>query len=104
MGRKNTTYKVTSTLKQYPSERATWYVVTLDAKTGKNIYEQFGSQQGGFGSLRVSVTLGASTWQTSIFRDSSAKSYILFIKAAVRKQEQVRVGDKLAFTLTLLPT
>jgi len=99
--RKAKVYSTTAILKQYPSERATWYVLTLDSKTGQSIYEQFGSMQGGFGSLPVTVTLGKTTWQTSIFRDNSAKSYILFIKASVRKIEGVAVGDKLNLKFSL---
>lgn len=98
MARRNT-FTCHAVLKQYPSERATWYVVTLDTQTGERIHQQFRSRHGGFRSLPVTVTLGHTTWQTSIFRDSRAKSYILFIKAKVRTSEAVVPGDRLEFTL-----
>lgn len=94
-------YQCSAILKQYPSERATWYVVTLNVKTGTAIYNEHRKRHGGFGSLPVVVTLGKTVWETSIFRDNSAKSYILFIKGSVRKQELLSVGDRLTFSLQL---
>lgn len=99
--KKTKVYKTTAVLKHYPSDRATWYVVTLDRKIGQSLYVQYATKQGGFGSLPVIVTLGKTTWQTSIFRDNSVKSYILFIKASVRKDEGVTVGDTLNFKFSL---
>lgn len=94
-------YTCTATLKRYPSERATWYVVTLDTKISERIHQQFRSRHGGFRSLPVTVTLGHTTWQTSLFRDNRAKSYLLFIKAKVRASEAVVPGDRLEFTLSV---
>jgi hypothetical protein len=47
----------------------------------------------GFGSVKVEVTLGASRWSTSVFPDASRKTYVLPVKAAVRRAEKVDVGD-----------
>lgn len=96
------TYQVQAILGLYPSERATWYVVSLPPVVGSSIYQQHHTKHGGFGSLKVIVTLGTSTWQTSIFRDNSAKSYILFIKASVRKKEHLYEGDKVTLRLTVV--
>jgi hypothetical protein len=46
----------------------------------------------GFGSVRVTATIGATTWKTSIFPGSSGQ-YALPIKKAVRKAEALDVGD-----------
>jgi hypothetical protein len=35
------------------------------------------------------VQIGATVWQTSLFPDSKNKSYVLPIKAAVRKAENI---------------
>lgn len=47
----------------------------------------------GFGSVKVEVTLGGSRWSTSVFPDSGRATYIVAIKAAVRRREGVDVGD-----------
>lgn len=45
----------------------------------------------GFGSVRVEVTIGSSTWRTSIF--PGATTYVLPVKAAVRRAQGVEAGD-----------
>jgi hypothetical protein len=47
----------------------------------------------GWGSLPVEVTIGKTTWKTSIFPDSKSGTFILPIKAVVRKKEEVYEGD-----------
>lgn len=47
----------------------------------------------GFGSVRVIVTLGSTTWKTSIFPDAKAGVYVLPLKKAVRTAEGVEAGD-----------
>lgn len=53
----------------------------------------------GFGSIRVKVTLGASTWATSIFPESKSGCYVLPVKKAVRASEGVEVGDAVEVTI-----
>jgi Domain of unknown function (DUF1905) len=57
--------------------------------------------RGGFGSLRVRVTVGASSWTTSIFPDST-RGYVLPIKRAVRQAEFLDAGDVATVTVDLL--
>lgn len=56
----------------------------------------------GFGSVRVRVTAGSSTWATSVFPDSKRGCYVLPVKKAVRSAERVDEGDPLDFVLELL--
>ncbi len=56
----------------------------------------------GFGSIRVKVTLGGSTWRTSIFPDSKVGQYILPVKKAVRAAEGVEIGDSVEVTVETL--
>jgi hypothetical protein len=48
----------------------------------------------GFGSVRVTVTVGASSWQTSIFPDTKTGAYLLPVKKAVRMAEHLHAGDE----------
>ena len=52
----------------------------------------------GFGSLRVSATIGDTRWQTSVF-PSRKEGWTLPVKAAVRKAEDLSEGDEVALTL-----
>ena len=55
--------------------------------------DRAGEPRRGFGSVRVRVTLGGSTWTTSIFPDSARDCYVLPIKRAVRNAETLGAGD-----------
>jgi hypothetical protein len=46
----------------------------------------------GFGSVRVSVTIAGSTWQTSVFPGEDG-NYALPIKKSVRRAEGIEAGD-----------
>jgi len=52
----------------------------------------------GFGSLRVTARIGATTWQTSVFPQQDG-TWILPVKAQVRRAEAIGEGDSVALTL-----
>ena len=56
----------------------------------------------GFGSVRVKVQFGATTWSTSLFPDKAARSYVLPIRRSVRDQEELAVGDLVQVTLRVV--
>jgi hypothetical protein len=56
----------------------------------------------GFGSVRVRVTIGASTWLTSIFPDTTRGTYTLPIKKAIRRTEALSAGDVATVTVETL--
>ncbi len=95
------TYKCIEKVFIYPSDFAAWHFIPVTKKVGQEIKQTFGKNSRGFGSLPVMVTLGSSTWQTSIFPDKYSGSYILPLKAKVRNKEEIMVGDKVTYTITL---
>jgi hypothetical protein len=80
----------------------TWTFVSLPAEASEEIRDLAGGLRRGFGSLRVRVTLGGSTWTTSIFPDSARKCYVLPIKRAVRKAEAIEAGDTATLSVELI--
>lgn len=56
----------------------------------------------GFGSVRVEVRIGGSTWRTSVFPSSAESTYVLPVKRAVRTAEGLDVGDDAVVGLTVL--
>ncbi len=70
-----------------------WTFVSLPAEVSEEIRELAGGPRRGFGAVRVRVTVGASTWATSIFPDSGRGCYVLPVKRAIRKAEGLDVGD-----------
>jgi hypothetical protein len=79
----------------------TWVFVSLPASQSEEIRDLAGGLRRGFGSVRVRVTIGSSTWRTSIFPDSQA-GYVLPVKRPVRVAEALDVGDVATVTVELL--
>jgi hypothetical protein len=80
----------------------TWTFVSLPTEASEDIRDLASGPRRGFGSLRVRVTVGDSTWKTSIFPDSARGSYVLPIKRAVRTAEALHPGDIAAITVELI--
>ena|SRR3989338_1308786 len=96
------TYKIKSEVWLYPSATAAWHFVSLSKKQSEEIDKKFGDKRHGWNSFPVSVMLGKTKWNTSIFFDKREQAYILPLKADVRKREGVRQGDVIVFTLEVL--
>jgi len=80
-----------------------WVFMSLPAEASEEIREQAGARvRRGFGSIRVGVTIGGSTWATSIFRDTKRGGYVLPVKRAVRTAEGLAPGDVAKVTLAIL--
>jgi hypothetical protein len=101
MSKAKTVYTMTEKVFLYPGESANWHFVPVTKTVGREIKEKYGKHAKGFGSLPVTVTIGQTTWQTSIFPDKYSGSYILPLKAQVRKKEDVGVNEKIEFTIQL---
>lgn len=82
---------------------AAWRFAYVDKPQSIVIKETYGRSARGFGSIPVEVTLGKSKWKTSIFPDKKSGTYLLPLKAKVRRAEGVDEGDVVAFIITLLP-
>lgn len=78
-----------------------WVFVTLPKPMGQEIKELFGNDRSGFGSIKVTAETAGVSWKTSIFPDSKSQSYVLPIKAEIRKKAQIETGDKTKFKLSI---
>src|SRR5688572_30120702 len=93
-----TKYKLRSQVIPYPGFGG-WHFLYVNEKVSSEIKERFKSKKRGFGSLRVTVTLGKTVWETSIFPDSHSRGYVLPLKASIRKKESVYARDMVDFTV-----
>lgn len=92
-------YRVTSKVVQYPGMGG-WYFVGVDKKTSEKIKaSQKGKPRVGWGSIRVTATIGKTSWKSSIFPDAKSGTYLLPLKAEIRKKESIGVSDTVRFTL-----
>ncbi|MFC4997867.1 DUF1905 domain-containing protein [Dactylosporangium cerinum] len=79
-----------------------WVFVTLPEDESEEIRDVAGGVRRGFGSLRVRVTVGGTSWKTSIFPGSGGGAYVLPLKRPVRKAESLELGDVASVTVELL--
>ena len=47
----------------------------------------------GFGSVRVTAKIGETIWKTSVFPSKSSGTYILPVKAEIRKKNALKDGS-----------
>jgi hypothetical protein len=80
----------------------TWTFVSLPEPLADEILDLVGTRARGFGSVRVEVTLGGSVWRTSLFPDATAGTYVLPVKKAVRRGEDLDTGDRVRVRIVLL--
>jgi len=86
---------------RYPG-KAAWYFISIPKHKTQEIKKTFGSMARGWGSLPVAVTVGSTTWHTSIFPDSKTDTYLLPVKAEIRKKEQLSPEKTVLFAIAIL--
>ena len=96
-------YEFTAPVWKWSGGGATsWHFITLPFDVTDEIDDLTSNATRGFGSVRVKVTVGRSTWSTSIFPSKEQKSFILPVKAAVRKSESLSDGSSARVHLELV--
>src|SRR5690554_2427218 len=96
------TYEFDAALWRCEARTETWTFVSLPTDVADEVLDRAEPFARGFGSLRVEVTIGATVWRTSIFPDSSAGTYVLPIKKAVRQAESLAIGTSARVRIELL--
>ncbi len=86
-----------------PKGPAAWHFLTIagaagEALSGTALMRKLEGSGGGFGSLKVTATIGSSRWQTSVF-PSREEGWMLPVKASVRKAEGLAEGDVVELAL-----
>ncbi len=80
---------------------AGWYFVTLPKELAIKIRKHHGFAEEGWGRLTAVAKIGNTNWKSAIWFDSKAKSYLLPIKAIIRKAEKLKTGIKIKVQLEI---
>ncbi len=80
---------------------ASWVFVALPIEDADKI-EDAKPMTGGFGSVKVNVTVGETRWDTSLFPSKELQTYVLPMKKAVRTAESLQVGETATITVELV--
>jgi hypothetical protein len=93
--------RFTSEVVRWSAENA-WYFATVPRELSDVIREETDGLRAGFGSVKVLATIGDTQFSTSVFPDSKSKCFVLPVKKAVRKAEQIDDGDPVDIVLRLV--
>ncbi len=69
-----------------------WYFITLPKSVSNKIRKTHHVSEEGWGRLKTCATIGTTKWNTAIWYDTKAKSYLIPIKALIRKKESIVEG------------
>ena len=91
-----------------PDGAGAWHFLTIDGEAGEAIRAhevmrrmEFGAARG-FGSVKVAARIGETRWTTSVFPSGAHGGFVLPVKLAVRKAEDLAAGDAVEVELELL--
>jgi hypothetical protein len=79
-----------------------WCFLTVPGHVSDDVRACTQGVRRGFGSVGVRVTVGGTTWSTSVFPDGKRGAYLLPVKKDVRMREGLDDGDRVAVGLELL--
>lgn len=80
---------------------AAWRFLVLPKSVSREIRETRGKSARAWGSLPVLAQVGNTKSKTSIFPDKKSATYLLPVKAAVRKAEGITDTDTVSFSLNI---
>ena len=83
-------------------QEGAWHFVTVPEGVSDEVDAVVGDDTGGFGSVRVEVSLGGSVWGTSLFPSAERAAYVLPVKRQVRTAEGVAEGDEVRIGIRLV--
>jgi len=98
-------FQFTGTCWLWQSEKAAWHFISLPKAQSEEIqffHENLDQKKRGWGAVKVRATIGETTWETSIFPSKEYDTYILPIKAEVRKKEQIVVESDVSVSLQIV--
>lgn len=69
-----------------------WYFVSLTTEMADEIRKNLKWQEEGWGRLKAIAKIGNSEWETAIWFDTKHNTYLLPLKAEIRKKEKIETG------------
>lgn len=97
-----TSYAFDATLYAWDARTDSWVFVDVPFDIADEIEDVQTGPRRGFGAVKVEVTVGATTWRTSIFPSKERRTFILPIKRAVQSAESIGPDDTAHVNLRVL--
>ncbi|MBX2890987.1 MAG: DUF1905 domain-containing protein [Saprospiraceae bacterium] len=76
-----------------------WYFVSLPTDMALEIRENLKWQEEGLGRMKARAKIGKSQWDTAIWFDKKHNTYLLPLKAEIRKKEVLESDDEISIMI-----
>jgi hypothetical protein len=83
------------------SGKGAWHFVSLPLDMSKEIRDNSKDEEEGWGRLKVVAKIGNSQWDTAIWFDSKRMTYLLPIKAEIRKKESLETEMEIVVSVLI---
>lgn len=84
------------------SGKGGWHFASIPNDISLKVKELRGPIPSRFGAVSVIATIGDTTWDTSIFWDKKSNSFLLPLKAEVRKKEKIEKEEVIEIGLKIV--
>lgn len=75
------------------SSEGGWHFLSMPHEISKEIRDNLKGQEEGWGRMKATAQIEDCSWETSIWFDTKIGTYILPVKAEIRKKKNIRVDD-----------
>ncbi|MDR2084181.1 MAG: DUF1905 domain-containing protein [Bacteroidales bacterium] len=76
-----------------------WHIVCLPKELASEIRENLKFLEEGWGRLKTTAKIGSTEWKTAIWFDTKHETYLLPIKAEIRKKENIEIDKEVDITI-----
>ena len=81
--------------------KGAWHFVSLPKEMSEEIRNFYKDKEEGWGRLKVTAKTGDSQWKTAIWFDTKHETYLLPIKADIRRKEKIELGKEVEVTISI---
>lgn len=78
-----------------------WHFVSLPVEMSEEIRALLRNEEAGWGRLNITAITGKTRWKTAIWFDTKRNTYLLPLKAEIRKKEKLSINSSVEVTLEI---
>ena len=78
-----------------------WFFVSLPKDISKEIRQHLKWQEEGWGRMKSSANVNGIEWETAIWFDKKLDTYLLPIKADIRRKLGLNLDDKISVSISI---
>ena len=76
-----------------------WHFISLPHDLAEEIRNHFKSEEEGWGRLKATAQIGKTEWTTAIWFDTKINTYLLPLKAEIRRKENITLDKKVKVSI-----